>query len=144
MTAEIHLTTDWPVDRVLAYGPQITASMRKIIARFPDDATLESMAADVMSGAVQMWLMLDDDEFKGIVLTDLKTVPATGHKAARIVACGGIDGVDLCPHIETIERWAWEQGSDCILPVGREGWKRPLSKLGYSVERVVYRKDRPA
>lgn len=144
MSAELHLTSNWPVERVLSYSPQITAAMKKIIERFPDDATLKSMADDVLSGAVQMWVMLDGDEFKGVVLTDFQTVPATGHKAARIVALGGVDGVDLCPHIATIEEWAWENNADCVLPVGREGWKRPLAKLGYSVERIVYRKDRPS
>jgi len=143
MSAALHLTTDWPLERVLSYGPQITAAMKKIIDRFPQDATLKSMADDVLSGAVQLWIMLDGEEFKGIVMTDVQTIPATGHKAARIVALGGVDGVDLCPHIETIEAWAWEQDADCVLPVGREGWKRPLAKLGYSVERIVYRKDRP-
>lgn len=143
MSAELHLTTTWPLERILSYSPQITAAMKKIIERFPQDATLKSMADDVLSGAVQLWIMLDGDEFKGIVMTDIRTVEATGHKAARIVALGGIDGVELTPHIETIEAWAWEQNADCVLPVGRVGWKKPLEKLGYSVERVVYRKDRP-
>lgn len=144
MTETLHLTTEWPVERIMAYSPQITAAMRKIIARFPDDATLHSMATDVLSGAVQMWIMLANEEFKGVVLTDMQTVPATGHKAVRVIACGGDDVIDLCPHIETIERWAWGQAADCVLAVGRVGWKKPLSELGYSVERVVYRKDRPA
>ncbi|MDK4703899.1 hypothetical protein PH562_16735 [Rhizobium sp. CNPSo 4062] len=141
---KLELTTEWPLERVAAYGPQITAAMKKLIAKFPEDATLQSMTADMMNGHVQLWLMLDDaDDFKGIVLTDVRSIEATGHKSVRIVGLAGIDGVELCPHIETIEQWAWEQGAQDVLPVGRLGWKKPLSKLGYRVDRIVYRKDRP-
>ena len=140
---KLHLTSDWDIERVLHYGAQITSAMKKVIDRFPEDATLDSMAKDILSGAVQMWLMLDGEEFKGFVLTDVKEVEPTNYKAVRIIALGGDDGVDLCPHIEEIEKWAWENGAESVLPVGREGWKKPLSKLGYKIDRIVYRKDKP-
>jgi len=139
----LHLTSNWPLERVLQYSTQITAAMKKVISRFPDDATLDSMAKDILSGAVQMWVMLDGEEFKGFVLTDFKEVEPTHYKAVRVIALGGEDGVDLCPHIDQIEKWAWENGADSVLPVGREGWKKPLTKLGYKIDRIVYRKDKP-
>jgi hypothetical protein len=141
---KLELTSEWPLEKIAIYGPQITAAMKKLIAKFPEDATLGSMTADMLAGHVQLWLMLgDEEEFKGIVLTDIRTIEATGHKAARIVGAAGEDGVDLCPHVEAIEKWAWEKDCESVQPVGREGWKKPLSKLGYRVDRVVYRKDRP-
>lgn len=136
-------TQDWPLDRVMKYSVQITAAMKKVIARFPEDATLKSMAEGILSGDIQMWIMLDEEEFKGFVLTDITHTQVTNYRSVRIVCLGGIDGVDLCPHIETIEKWAWELGVDSVLPVGRMGWKKPLEKLGYVVDRVVYRKDKP-
>jgi hypothetical protein len=108
---------------------------------FPEDGTLESMTADMLAGTVQLWLMLEDEHFKGIVLTSVKTIDVTGYKAVLVVGLAGEDGVDLCPHIETIEKWAKEQGAKSVLPVGRQGWKKPLAKLGYHVDRVSYRKD---
>lgn len=141
MTQELVLTSEWPLEQLLPYGPQITAAIRKLQDMFPEDGTLESMAADMLAGIVQLWLMLDDGHFKGIVLTTVKTIDVTGYKAVIVVGLAGEDGVELTPHIETIEAWAKEQGANSVTPVGRVGWKKPLSKLGYSVERVVYRKD---
>ncbi len=138
---ELVLTQDWTLDQIMPYGPQITAAMRKLRDRFPEDGTMESMAKDMMSGAVQLWLMLDEGAFKGIVLTMFKAIEVTGYKAVLVVGCAGEDGVDLCEHIETIETWAKEQGVKSVCPIGRQGWKRPLSKLGYSVDRITYRKD---
>lgn len=138
---ELVLTQDWPLEQIMPYGPQITAAMRKLRDRFPEDGTMESMAKDMMSGAVQLWLMLDEGAFKGIVLTMFKAIEVTGYKAVLVVGCAGEDGVDLCEHIETIEAWAKEQGAKSVCPIGRQGWKRPLSKLGYSVDRITYRKD---
>lgn len=134
------LTQDWSLDRLLPYGPMITGAMKKLRDRFPEDGTMESMTQDMLSGGLQLWLMLDGDEFKGIVLTTIKTVPATGYRAVIVAGLAGEDGVELAPHISTIEAWAAEQGVDAVCPVGRPGWKKPLSKLGYEVERVTYRK----
>lgn len=135
------LTQDWPFERLLPYGPMITSAMKKLRARFPDDSTMESMAEEMFSGALQLWLMLDGDDFKGIVLTAIKTIESTGYRAVVVAGLAGEDGVELAPHIATIEAWAAEQGARSVCPIGRPGWKKPLSKLGYEVERVTYRKD---
>ena len=141
MTQELLLTSDWSLDRLLPYGPQITAAMRKLRERFPEDATMESMARDMFSGEIQLWLMLEDEQFKGVVFTAVKEVPATGYKTVVVTGLAGEDGVDLCGHISAIEAWATEIGAKSVTPVGRQGWKRPLAKLGYAVDRVTYRKD---
>lgn len=138
---QLVLTRDWSLEQLMPYSPQITAAMRKLRAKFPEDSTMESMAQDMMSGAVQLWLMLDADDFKGIVLTTIKTVEPTGYSAVIVIGLAGEDGVELISHIDAIEDWAREQGVKSVCPVGRMGWKKPLEKLGYFVDRVVYRKD---
>lgn len=143
MTDRLVLTEKWSFEQIAPYGSKITECLKKIKVRFPEDSTMDEMANVIFNGEVQLWLMLSDEEFKGIVLTDIRTVESTKYKTVRVIGCAGDDGIDLCEHIAEIENWAWEMGCDAVLPVGREGWKRPLSKLGYDVERVVYRKKNP-
>jgi hypothetical protein len=140
MTQRLVLTADWTLDQLLPYSPQITASMRKLREKFPEDGTMESMAADMLSGSIQLWIMFDGEEFKGIVLTTIKVVEVTGFRAVLVVGLAGDDGVELSPHIAAIEDWGREQGLDSCQPVGRMGWKKPLEKLGYEIDRVIYRK----
>lgn len=138
---KLELTENWSLDQLLPYGPQITACLKKLRDMFPEDGTMESMSKDMFSGATQLWLMRDEDDFKGIVLTQIKTIEVTGYKAVIVAGCSGTDGVDLAPHISTIEEWAKAQGANSVTPVGRQGWKKPLEKVGYRIDRVVYRKD---
>lgn len=141
MTQELVLTQGWSLDQLLPYGPQITACIRRLVDRFPEDATVQSMAADLFSGAVQLWIMLDDGNFKGAVFTTVKEVEATGYKSVIVSGLAGEDGVELAPHIAAIEAWARDAGAKSVTPVGRLGWKKPLAALGYGVDRVIYRKD---
>lgn len=137
------LTEKWSFEEISKYGADITNCLKMIKERFPEDSTMDEMANVIFKGDVQLWLMLSEDEFKGIVLTDIRTVESTNYRTVRVIGCAGEGGVDLCGNIEEIEKWAWEMGCDAVLPVGREGWKRPLSKVGYEIERVVYRKMNP-
>lgn len=139
----LYLTEKWSIEEIGKYGAKITECLKKIRRKFPEDSTMEEMAQVIFNGKVQLWLMLSQDEFKGIVLTDIRTVESTQYKTVRVIGCAGEEGIDLCANIEEIEKWAWGMDCDAVLPVGREGWKRPLSRLGYDVERVVYRKMNP-
>ena len=143
MSEVLHNTQDWTFDRISEYGKAITAAMKKLHDKFPRDGTPESMMQDIVSGAIQLWLALKGDEFKGILLTDIQTVPATGIKSVRIVGASGEDGSDFLGQLGTVEEWAWSIGADDVIPVGRVGWKKPLALKGYEVDRVVYRKARP-
>lgn len=133
-------TQDWTLEQLMPYSPQITAALRKLREKFPDDGTLDSYAQDLVNGSLHLWLMLDGEDFKGIVMTQVKTVEATGHKALIVAGCAGEDGVELTPHIDTLEEWARNKGLNSVQPIGRVGWKKPLEKLGYKIDRVVYRK----
>jgi hypothetical protein len=137
----LHLTTDWSLERLFPYDPMVTAAIRKLISMYPEGATLKSVADEILAGDLQLWLMLDGEDFKGIVLTEIKTVDATGYKAVLITGLAGEDGIELSSHIHQIETWAESIGADCVLPVGRVGWKKPLARFGYEIDRVIYRKD---
>lgn len=141
MTLSIHLTTDWPFEKVAGYGREITAAMKKLVERFPADLTLESMAEEIISGKLQLWLILDGEEFKAFVTSEIKVNEATGHKTVQLMELAGDGGVDLVPLISDIEKWAIEIGAHELTPLGRDGWRKPLAKAGYRPKLTLYSKD---
>lgn len=141
MTLSIHLTTEWPFEKVAAYGREITAAMKKLVERFPEDLTLESMAEEIISGKLQLWLILDGEEFKAFVTSEIKVNEATGHKTVQLMELAGDGGVDLVPMIADIEKWAIEIGAHELTPLGRDGWRKPLAKAGYRPKLTLYSKD---
>ena len=141
MTLSIHNTTDWPFDRVAGYGKELTAAFKKLVERFPNDMTLKSLAEDVMSGRQQLWLILEGDEFRSFVTTEIKINDYTGHKTVHLVNLAGEGGVDLVPLIGEIEKWAAEQGANEVIPICRIGFRKALEKLGYRIDVSLYRKE---
>lgn len=141
MTLSIHLTTDWPFERVARYGKEITAAMRKLVERFPNDLTLESMAEEIIGGKQQLWLILDGEEFKAFVTSEIKINEATGRKSVILMELAGDGGIDLVPLISDIEKWAVEIGAHELTPLGRDGWRKPLAKAGYKPKLTLYSKD---
>jgi hypothetical protein len=141
MSLEIHNTQDWEPERVLRYGAEITEAFRKMQARFPREVTVKSLAEDAMSGRQVLWLILDGEEFRSFVMTEIKHTPATDLKSVFITSLAGDDGIDAVPLISAIEEWGREQGATQTVIVGRMGWKRPLAKEGYTMDAVVFRKE---
>lgn len=141
MTLSIHLTTDWPFEKVAAYGREITAAMKKLVERFPNDLTMESMAEEIISGKQQLWLILEGEEFKAFVTSEIKVNDATGRKTVTLMELAGDGGVDLVPMISDIENWAIEIGAHELTPLGRDGWRKPLAKAGYRPKLTLYSKD---
>ena len=140
MTLSIHLTTDWPFERVAVYGREITAAMKKLVERFPNDLTMQGMAEEIISGKQQLWLILEGEEFKAFVTSEIK-VNEAGRKTVQLMELAGDGGVDLVPMINDIEAWAVEIGASELNPLGREGWRKPLAKAGYRPKLVLYSKD---
>lgn len=141
MTLSIHNTTDWPFERVAGYGQQITAAFKKLVERFPKDITIKSLADEVMSGRQQLWLILEGDEFRSFLTTEIKTNEYTGHKSVHLINLAGEGGLDVVPLIEEVERWAESLGAAEVIPVCRAGFRKPLEKLGYRMDVSLFRKE---
>lgn len=141
MTLSIHNTTDWEFSKLARYGKEITAAVKKLVERFPNDLTLESVAQEIMAGKQQLWLILEGEEFKAFVTSEIKINEATGHKTVQLMELAGAGGIDLVPMIETIEEWAVSIGAHELTPMGREGWRKPLGRAGYRPKLVLYSKD---
>ena len=140
----IELTQDWPYEEIAQYGPEITAAMRKLVARFPRQFTVESLFRDISEGRNQLWLILDGEgAFKAFVMTEVFVNKATGEKTVLLTEGAGEGGPALAQVLPVIEQWAIEQKADAVLPMARRGWEREISKYGYRPEFVRYRKDLP-
>lgn len=141
MTLSIHLTENWPFERVARYGKEITAAIRKLVERYPNDLTLESVAEEIINGKQQLWLILDGEDFKAFVTSEIKVNEATGRKTVQLMELAGDGGVDLVPMIAEIEKWAIGIGAHELTPLGRDGWRKPLAKAGYRPKLTLYSKE---
>ena len=141
MTLNIHLTQDWPIERLEPYGKALTHAMRKLCEKYPDDISVKGMMDEITSGKNQLWLILDEDEeFKAFVTSEITTSDITGKKRVTLCDLGGEGGVDLADLIEPIEDWARSIGAVELDPVGRIGWRKSLAKHGYQPIISRYRK----
>lgn len=142
MTFTIHLTEDWPFEKIARYGPQLTQAMRKIEGRFPDDISLEQMARNLAEGRQQLWLILNSDEnFAAFATTEIE-ITRSGRKRVLLLELAGRGGPGLADMIAQIETWArGEVGAAEICPVGRLGWRRALARHGYQPSVIRYRKE---
>ncbi len=141
MTLSIHLTQDWPLERLEKYGREITEAMNKLAARFPEYVSLELLASEIASGVQQLWLILDEnDAFKAFVTTKTLTSAETGRTRVELCELSGEGGLNLVEMIKPIEEWARSIGADEINPVGRFGWRKELARFGYKPVVVRYRK----
>lgn len=141
MTLSVHCTIDWSYERVAAYGPQITAAMHKLAQRFPKDVSVAALFDEIASGARQLWLILDGDEFKSFMVSEIKNNPFTGNRSLMLTSLAGEGGEEVVSLIGDVEKWAVENEITDVIPVGRLGWKRALEKAGYKMDVCLFRKE---
>lgn len=134
-------TSGWEWDRLAPYTRDITAAMKMLAERFPDDVTTESLARECILGSRQLWLVLDGEAFVSFCLTQVRTIDATGRKVVTLTSHAGDAGLDCVPDMcREIEAWAKDQGADFTAAEGRRGWGRALAREGYREYAVVWRK----
>lgn len=141
MTYSIHNTSDWPYEKIKPYGEDITNAMKKIVARFPHDITINSLVENIASGKEQLWLILEDEKRFVAFVTSEIVITETGRKRLLLLELAGEGGQTLAQMIKPIEIWAKDNGIDEICPVGRLGWVKAMKKLGYKAEVVKFTKD---
>lgn len=142
MTLSIHLTQDWPLERLARYGPEITQAMNKLVARFPDDLSVSEIADQLMRGEQQLWLILDEHEaFHAFATSEITTSEFTGRKRVMLCELAGDGGINLVDMIEPFEAWAREIGADEVCIVGRTGWRKPFAKHGYEPVVMRFKKE---
>lgn len=139
MTLSIHNTIDWPAEKLLPYGPEITAAMKKLRDKFPREVDIPTLHQEIIAGKRQLWLVLRGDEFVSFVLTSIQTEP-TQHKTLFIPSAAGEDGLASVHLIKHLEEWGRENGCDMSVVYGVWGWKRALAEEGYEMDTVLFKK----
>jgi hypothetical protein len=103
--------------------------------------TMKSITDDILSGKNQLWLILDGEEFRSFVLTEIKVAIEDGRKSVMVAQLAGEGGTAVTPLIAEIEAWARSIGAVEMNFLGRIGWRKALAKEGYGVELCIYRKE---
>lgn len=142
MSYQIINVSDWTYDRLAPYGQAITAAMKQLAEKFPEDVNVAQLAHECLTGVRQLWLILDEaDKFVSFCCTGVQTIAGTGKKVVTLTSHAGAEGLDCCAEMcRVIEAWAAEQGADYTAAEGRRGWGRELAKHGYREYAVIWRK----
>jgi hypothetical protein len=140
MALSVHNTTDWPAERLLPYGAEITKAMHKLVNRFPRDITVVHLAREIIAGKKQLWLIMDGEKFVSFVLTEIQINEATGVKNLLIASLAGEEGASTVPLGVELEKWGIENGCTEVRTLARKGWTRPLEQNGYKMDMVLFRK----
>ncbi|WP_375630382.1 MULTISPECIES: hypothetical protein [unclassified Bartonella] len=139
--AKVFLTTSWDMERIAPYLEDIIASFREYVERFKHEITLQELLEAICSGKKQLWLVLDDDErFLAAFTTQIQQT-VLGKKRALICECSGKGILDQVDNLQVVEDWARENGASEMEILGRLGWKRALTKQGYGIAMLYYRKE---
>lgn len=91
----------------------------------------------VLSGEAHLWIVLDEDEIIGITVTRFWQYPRK--KCLDMVFIGGDEGFswkDIM--LDTLQRWAADNGCECIESSGRPGFARAFRDDGYRLLWQVY------
>lgn len=100
----------------------------------------QQLRKNLITGQQQLWIMVDEGEILGIVLTQIDTYPET--KSLRILFLGG-KGFKraMVKNIRSMENWAKEKGATMVDILGRDEWWPLVKDLGYTSPGRVYRKE---
>ena len=91
----------------------------------------------VKEGDYQLWVAIDDTQFKGAVVTNIITYPQ--RKLLGMQFCGG-DDLKLWkePMLELLKKFGLASGCDGIESTGRPGWAKVFKEDGYKAIWVTY------
>ncbi|EJF92647.1 hypothetical protein [Bartonella tamiae] len=141
MTYSIHLTQDWPFERIAKYADNITKAILRIRDKFPDDVDIDLLAKEIATGKRQLWIILDEKEqFAAFVTTEIE-ITKLGNKRVLLLELAGKGGAFLADMIVPIENWAKSIGATEICPYGRIGWLKRLKKHGFKPDVIKYKKE---
>lgn len=139
----VHNTSSWAFEALQPYVGDVTKAMGQLVARFPEDVTIESLWHSVVTGEKQLWLILDEtNAFVAMAMTRTAIVPATGLKLVTMGDLAGRDFKKWWPILgDTVEEWARREGARYTQIEGRRGWQYVTKRRGYEEQAVLWRKE---
>ena len=125
------------MDELINNKDKIKKCLDKVLAKVPEFKASDILTR-VIKGDSQMWLVEEEDNIDGVVVTNLIKYPAT--QRLLIHLCGGQNIRDwIALYMQTIEEWSKSKGLDGIEIQGRKGWLKLLPD--YSCHRVFMIKE---
>ena len=97
---------------------------------------IEDVLSELHSGEAQLWLVMEADDVKAIVVTVLNEHPNS--KTCLLWLCAGKNRESWVHLIKNIETWAKLQGCDAMVMRGRPGWERVLKD--YEKTKIILQK----
>jgi hypothetical protein len=99
--------------------------------------TVDDIYDSVTEHNYQMWVAMEDSEFKGLVITNVVTYPK--RKLLAMQFCGGVDlKLWKAPMLELLQKFGSAMGCDGIESTGRPGWAKVFKNDGYEARWVIY------
>ena len=97
---------------------------------------IEDVLSELHSGEAQLWLVMEVDDVKAIVVTVLNEHPNS--KTCLLWLCAGSKRESWVHLIKNIETWAKLQNCDAMVMRGRPGWERVLKD--YEKTKIILQK----
>ena len=119
----------------LDFWPNVKDDVQRAL---DDRTTLEHIYQKLVEKKMQLW-SIHDGNIKAVMTTEIAIYDT--YKAVRVVTLTGDcmdEWLDLL--IDTITRWAKENGCDSFEFCGRTGWEKVLSKKGFGNKQIVMNK----
>lgn len=92
----------------------------------------EDIIEFVLNGQAHLWIVLDEDNIKGVTITRFWQYPRK--TCLDLVFLAGDDGFSWKDEmLSTLQRWARDSGCDVIEASGRSGLARAFKDDGYRV-----------
>lgn len=101
--------------------------------------TPEDVFDELKAGRLQGWALIDGGMLYAVGLTSIYSYPH-----ARVLRCEWLGGVESQRWLELLDRtvseWAIREGCTHMEMIGRKGWERMGSKLGFKPSYVFFEK----
>lgn len=100
----------------------------------PDDVFNEAEA-----GRLQIWVLIEDQLLYGVGVTEIQSYP--GLKCCSCLWLGGVDAYRWLHLLDdTVSAWAIDEGCSRMEIIGRKGWEKLGSQLGFKPSYVFFEK----
>jgi hypothetical protein len=113
--------------------PHISKAAEYTFGRYEPEDIIDA----VLDEAAHLWVVIEDDDIIGVTITRFWQYPRK--KCLDMLFIGGDEGFSWKdPMLETLQRWARDNGCDIIESSGRPGFARAFKDDGYKMLWQVY------
>lgn len=128
-----------PADKIAVVWPDVKPLVQRGLMHSVGEYSVEDIYMMIAVGRMQLWVVSEDIELRGIIITELLPYPREYICQVVIVAGDEIDRWDH--HLNAVEEWALELGATSMRAYGRLGWKPRAKEHEYEMTYCVYSKS---